>query len=330
LTGYVLRRLIQAILVLWVIWTVIFVLYFVVPHDPARLLMGYRAPERLVEKLRVALGLERPVWDQYVDYLIRIFHGNLGQSFVAGAPVSSIVAADIPVDVELGLPAAAMWILLGLSVGILAVRRPGSIRARSAMIFIFSIVSTPTFILGGILLFISDEILAPHGVHMFPFPGTWVPLHDDPGSWADHMVLPWITLALISSAAYARLSRSSLSEVLQEDYVRTARAKGLSERRVLYLHVLRAAAAPLVSQFGIDLAAVLTGAVVVEVVFDLPGLGLQLIKAVRTEDLPTIQGIALLGSAFVVGANLLVDLVYAVIDPKVRLGTSVGSSARAG
>ncbi len=319
MTTYLLRRLVQAALVLWLIWTLIFVIYFVVPHDPARLILGFRAPEWLVEKLRVSLGLERPIWQQYLDYFARIFRGNLGQSFVVGAPVTSVIGRDIPVDLELGLPAAALWLVVGLGIGMLSVRRPGSIRARGATILIFSVLSTPTFVLGGALLFISDDILSSHGIHVFPFPGTWTPLHVNPLAWADNLALPWITLALVSAAVYARLSRSSLNAALHEDYIRTARAKGLSERRVFYRHALRAALTPLMSQFGIDLAAVLGGVVVVEVVFEIPGLGHQLITAVHTEDLPMIQGIALLTSAFVVIANLVVDLLYAVIDPRVHI-----------
>lgn len=265
------------------------------------------------------------MWDQYVQYFVRIFHGDLGTSYLRsvatpGAPVSSIIAADIPVDLGLALPAAALWLLIGVGIGILSVWRPGSLRARSATIFIFSLVSTPTFVLGGLALFISDELLASNGIHVFPFPGTWVPLHVDPLAWVDHLVLPWLTLALVNSAVYARLSRSSLSDVLAEDYVRTARAKGISERRVLFRHALRAGLTPLMTQFGIDLGAVIAGAVVVEVVFGLPGLGLQLIRAVQSEDLPTIQGIALFISAVVVTANLLVDLLYGMVDPRVRLG----------
>lgn len=319
MTTYVPRRVVQAVLVLWLIWTLIFVIYFVVPHDPARLILGFRAPERLVEKLRLSLGLEQPIWQQYLDYFARILRGDLGQSFVSQAPVTSVIARDIPVDLELGLPAAALWLAIGLGIGILSARRPGSVRARGATVFIFAVVSTPTFVLGGLLLFITDDLLSSHGIHVFPFPGTWTPLHVNPLAWADNLALPWITLALVSAAVYARLSRSSLSDALQEDYIRTARAKGLSERRVLYRHALRAALTPLISQFGLDLAAVLSGVVVVETVFGIPGLGHQLITAVDTEDLPMIQGIALLTSAFVVTANLVVDLLYAAIDPRVRL-----------
>jgi len=329
LAAYIVRRVVQAVVVLWVIWTLLFVIYFVVPHDPARLLLGFRAPEEAVQKLRVALGLERPVWDQYLQYFSRIFHGDLGTSFVRavgrpGAPVSSIVAADVPVDVELALPAAALWLLIGVGIGALSAWRPGSLRARSATIFIFSIVSTPTFVLGGLAIFISENLLTANGIRLFADAYTWVPLHVDPLSWADHLILPWLTLAPVNSAVYARLSRSSLSEVLAEDYIRTARAKGVSERRVLFRHALRAAMTPLMTQFGIDLGAVLAGAVVVEVVFGLPGLGLQLITAVQSEDLPTIQGIALFISGVVVTANLIVDLLYGLVDPRVRLGAARG------
>lgn len=317
------RRLAQAIVVLWIVWTVIFLFYFVFPEDPARVLLGPKQPQKLVEKLDALLGLHKPLWDQYVAFFSRIFHGNLGQSFVRsigkpGPPVSRIISAEIPVDLQLGLPAAILWLLGGIGIGVLAVYRQGTLRARGAMVFVLSFVSTPTFVLGGVLLYISFDLLSPHGINLYPI-HRWVPLQDDPLAWAHHLALPWITLALVNSAVYARISRSSLSQVIQEDYIRTARAKGLSERRILFHHALRAAVTPLLTQFGIDLAAVLTGVMVVEVVFGIPGLGLQLFVSVHTEDLPTIQGIAIFISGVVVIANLIVDLLYAVIDPRVQL-----------
>jgi peptide/nickel transport system permease protein len=309
--------------VLWFLWTVVFVLYFVLPEEPARVLLGPTAPQALVNRLDTILGLGKPLWVQYADFFGRILHGDLGQSYnrsfaQEGAPVSSIIAADIPVDLELGLPAAALWLLMGLCVGILAVWRQGTVRARGAMVFILSFVSTPTFVLGGLFLYVSDDLLSANGIRLFPFP-RWIPLHDNPLAWAHQLVLPWLTLALVNSAVYARLARSSLSQVVEEDYIRTARAKGLSERRVLFRHALRAAATPLLTQFGVDLAAVLSGVIVVEVVFQIPGLGLQLFSAVQTEDLPTVQGIVIFISTLVVTANLIVDLLYGVIDPRVRL-----------
>ena len=326
MTGYVVRRVIQAAVVLWLVWTLVFVLYFVVPEQPARVLLGPRAPESLVQHLTQALGLDRPLWVQYAGYFGRILHGDLGRSFerslmTQGAPVSSVIAADIPVDLALGIPAAALWLLIGLGIGILAVRRPGTLRARGAMAVALTFVSMPAFVLGGVLLYVSYDLLAPHGIQLYAV-HQWVPLHVNPLSWAHHLVLPWFTLALVNSAVYARLSRGSLRQVLQEDYIRTARSKGISERRVLLRHALRAAATPLMTQFGLDLAAVLTGVIVVEVVFDIPGLGLQLVNAVQSEDLPTIQGIVIFLSAVVVTANLVVDLLYGVLDPRVRLAAA--------
>lgn len=307
---------------LWVIWSLVFVLYHVVPELPGGVLLGPRQPVKLMETLQADLGLNRPIWDQYMTYLTGILHGNLGRSFLRGlttqgAPVSSIIVSRIPVDLELGLPAAVLWLLFGLGIGVLAIRRPGGLRDRGAMGVALTFVSIPTFVLGGLVLFVSFVVQGPGGFHIYPVTG-WVPLHVDPLAWAHHLLLPWVILALVNSAVYARLTRASLSQVLQEDYIRTARAKGLSERRVLIRHALRAAATPLITQFGIDLAAALTGLIVIESVFGIPGLGLQLIVAVKTEDLPTSQGIVIFIAAVVVTANLIVDLLYGVIDPKVR------------
>jgi len=161
--------------------------------------------------------------------LRRIFRGDLGQSFVVGARDQRDRARH-PRRSGVGLPAAALWLTVGLGIGMLSVRRPGSIRARGATIFIFSVLSTPAFILGGALLFISDDILSRHGLHVFPFPGTWTPLHVNPLAWADNLALPWITLALVSAAVLCAALAQFTGAALHEDYIRTARAKGLSER----------------------------------------------------------------------------------------------------
>jgi peptide/nickel transport system permease protein len=309
-----------------VLWTIIFVIYFVIPEQPGFILLGPNVPVKLKEELDTLLGLNQPIWVQYFLYLSRVIHGDLGTSFVRsigqpGPTVSSIIAARVPVDVELGLPAAALWLLIGVGVGVLAASRPGTLRARGAMVFALTFVSTPTFVLGGVLLYASNDLLSSHGIQLYPV-GQWVPLHVNPLAWAHHLVIPWITLALVNSAVYARLSRASLLQALQEDYSRTARAKGLSERRVLFRHALRAGVTPLLTQFGIDLATVLSGIIVVEVVFGIPGLGLELLDAVQTEDLATIEGIAIFTCGVVVTANLIVDLLYRVIDPKVRLSAA--------
>jgi peptide/nickel transport system permease protein len=267
----------------------------------------------------VALGLNHPVWQQYLIYLNRLIHLNLGTSYKLRESVTALIGQWVPIDIALAVGAGIIWLVLGLSIGILAARRPRSVWDRSATVFVLTGLSTPTFILGLLLLYIFFYILTTHGISIFPGAGTWTPLHVNPLQWLRDLILPWITLALITAATYARLSRSSLLDTLGEDYIRTARAKGLSERRVMYRHALRAAITPIVTQFGIDLATVLGGAIITETVFGLPGLGQNVVLAISREDLPVIQGIVLVAAAFIVAANIVVDVLYAVIDPRVRL-----------
>jgi peptide/nickel transport system permease protein len=316
---YIIRRILQGILTLWVIVTLVFLLYNVGQNDPARLLAGKAATPELVENIRISLGLNHPLWYQYLEYLDRLIHGNLGMSYKLHEPVTTIIGESVPIDIGLAAGAGIIWLALGLSIGILAARRPRSVWDRSATVFVLTGLSTPTFILGLLLLYFFYYILTTNGIAIFPGAGSWTPFHVNPLEWAHDLILPWVTLALITAATYARLSRSSLLDTLGEDYIRTARAKGLSERRVVYRHALRAAITPIVTQFGIDLATVLGGAIITETVFGLDGLGQQVVQAVAREDLPLIQGIVLVASAFIVVANIVVDVLYAVIDPRVRL-----------
>ncbi len=319
MSRYLIRRVIQGIFTLWVIVTLVFILYFIAPHDPARLLAGKTVTPGLVENIRKSLHLNLPLWQQYLEYLGRLIHGNLGQSYFLKQPVTTIIAREVPIDISLAIPAGVLWLALGLSIGILSARRPRSIWDRSATVFVLTGLSTPTFILGLLPLYFFYYILTSHGIGIFPGAGAWTPIQTNPLQWARDLLLPWLTLALISAATYARLSRSTLLETLGEDYVRTARAKGLSERRVVYRHALRAAMTPITTQFGIDLATVLGGAIITETVFGLPGLGQGVVLAISRQDLPLIQGIVLVAAAFIVVANIVVDALYAVLDPRVRL-----------
>jgi peptide/nickel transport system permease protein len=189
---------------------------------------------------------------------------------------------------------------------------------RAATVFVLGGLSMPTFLVGLLLLYVLFFRLHLAGVNAFPG-GGYIPLTQSPAQWAQHLILPWLTLALVSAATYSRLTRGSLLEVLGEDYVRTARSKGLSERRVVYRHALRSALTPVITQLGIDVGALLGGAIVTEDVFGLPGLGQEAVQSVTTQDLPVIVGIVLLASFFVVVANIIVDLLYAVLDPRVRI-----------
>lgn len=315
---FLIRRAVQGVVTLWVVWSLVFVAYFVAPGDPAAELCRPGCPQRFLQEIRVSLGLNHPLWQQYLDYFGRIFHGNLGFSYGSDAPVTSIVLHAIPVDLSLALPAGVIWLAIGLGVGTMAARHPESRRARVATVLALVGLSVPTFIFGIALVYVFDGLLI-HSLNLFPLPGaSWTPFLVNPLEWAHGLILPWITLAFISSATYIRLSRSSMSDVLGEDYITAARARGIRERRIVYGHALRAGIAPVMTQFGIDLATILGGAIVTEIVFDLPGLGRTVVNAVLSQDRPVVQGVVLATSAFIVVANIAVDALYAVIDPRIQ------------
>jgi peptide/nickel transport system permease protein len=315
---YLIRRSVQGIVTLWVTWSLIFVAYFVAPGDPASELCRPGCPPIFLERIRLNLGLNHPLWQQYLEYFGRIFHGDLGYSYGSGAPVSSIVLRALPVDISLAVPAGIIWLGIGLSIGTIAARRPNSRRAWAATLFVFAGVSIPTFVFGVALIDIFTTIRV-HGNYLFPPPGeSWTPFLVNPLEWAHGLILPWITLAFVSSATYVRLWRSSLRDVLGQDYITAARARGISESRITYRHAMSVAISPVVIQFGIDLATVLGGAIVTEMVFQLPGLGRTMVQAVLSEDRPVVQGAVIATSAFIVVASIAVDVLHTVIDPRIR------------
>jgi peptide/nickel transport system permease protein len=314
---FLLRRLLFGAGVLWLISVVVFVLFFVAPHDPARTIAGRLATAETVALVRHRLGLDQPVLVQYGHFLARLVHGDLGYSYYNSEPVRSLISSRLPVTVSLTLGGAVLWLVTGVGIGVLAARRPRSVLDRGATFFVLAGLSMPTFLVGLLLLYFLFFRLHLAGINAFPG-GGYVPLTQNPGQWAQHLALPWLTLTLVSAAAYSRLTRGSMLEVLGEDYIRTARSKGLSERRVVYQHGLRSALTPIVTQLGIDVGALLGGAIITENVFGLPGLGQLAVQSVTTQDLPVIVGIVLLASFFVVLANIVVDLLYAVLDPRVR------------
>jgi peptide/nickel transport system permease protein len=316
--SYLIRRSVQGVVTLWVTWSLVFVAYFVAPEDPAAELCRPGCPQVFLQRIRESLGLNHPLWQQYLDYFGRILHGNLGYSYGSGAPVSSIVLRALPVDISLAVPAGIIWIGVGLSVGTIAARRPNSRRAWAATLFVFAGLSIPTFIFGVALIYLFGGVLIP-GIHLFPRPGeSWTPFLVSPLEWAHGLILPWITLAFVSSATYVRLWRSSLRDVLGQEYITAARARGIPERRITYRHALRAAISPIMIQFGVDLATVLGGAIVTEVVFQLPGLGRTMVQAILSEDRPVVQGAVIATSAFIVVASIAVDVLHTLIDPRIR------------
>jgi len=315
---FLIRRIGQGAVVLWLITMVLFALFFIAPSNVARTLAGRQASAKTVALIQQRLGLNLPLWRQYIDFVGRALHGDLGFDYYHQVPVTTIIGQALPVTLSLVLGASILWLAIGVFNGVLSAIRPRTFLDRSLTVFALFFYSMPTFLLGLLLLYFLYFQLTLAGFRIFPA-GGYSPLGDGVGAWADHLVLPWLSLALVSAAIYTRLTRGSMLDVLGEDYIRTARSKGIAESRVIGRHALRSALTPVVTQFGIDLGALLGGAVVTETVFSLPGLGQAVLSALNQQDEPVVIGIVLLGSAAIVVANIVVDVVYAVLDPRVRL-----------
>lgn len=318
---FIARRLLFAALVLWIISVVVFLLFFVVaPGDVAGNFCGRNCtPERLAQ-IRERYGLDDPIVQQYLSYLGRLITDfDLGYSFTNEQPVRDIILDRAPVTASLAVGAATVWLLIGIPIGILAATKPRSLRDRAATTFALAGLSIPTFVIGLLFLYLFFFIFRTElGLDLFPGNG-YVPLTQDPVGWFNHLVLPWFALAFVSAATYSRITRGSLLEVLGEDYIRTARAKGLSERRVVYRHGLRSALTPVVTLLGIDLGGLLGGAIITEAVFGLGGIGQTAVAAVTIGDLPVIFGTVLFAAFFIVIASIVVDIAYALLDSRVRL-----------
>lgn len=317
---FLIRRLLTGLIVIWLISVIVFGIFFIAPANVAQLLLGKFAAQnqQLVHSVTAQLGLDQPIQVQYWHFIVRLLHGDLGFSYYSHEPVTTLIARALPVTASLAIGAAIIWVVLGVLIGILSATRPRTLLDRAATLFALTGLSFPTFVLGLLLLYFLFFQLHLAGINLFPGSG-YVPLTQDPAGWFSHLILPWITLAVASMAVYVRLTRGQMLEVFGEDYIRTARAKGLSDARVTFRHALRAALVPIVTQFGIDVAVLLGGAIVTEQVFGLNGLGRMSVQAVVNQDEPVIIAVVLLAAVFVVIANIVVDLLYAVLDPRVRL-----------
>jgi peptide/nickel transport system permease protein len=315
---FLIRRTFLGIFVMWIITMLTFALFFVAPNNVARTLAGRQATQATVDAISKRLGLDEPLWKQYVNFVWNALHGDLGYDYYYQLSVTHILIDALPITLSLALGAAVIWMLLGVTNGVLSAVYPRSLLDRSLTTFAIFFYSFPSFVLGLVLLYFFYYRLTLSGLTWFP-PGGYAPLHDGVGIWAQHLLLPWLALALVLAATYTRLTRGSMLAVLGEDYIRTARSKGLSERRVILRHGLRSALTPVVTQFGIDLGQLVGGVVVTETVFSLPGIGKTSIDALFRQDLPVIVGTVVVASAAVVVANILVDVGYALLDPRVRL-----------
>lgn len=314
---FFLSRLAFGALVLFLLSIFVFVLFYVSPSDPARIIAGDKATEALMAQIRVNLGLDKPMLQQYLMFLGNLLQGDLGFSYRTNMPVGDLLINRIPVTMSLVFGAVIIWLAIGIPIGIASAKHPGSLRDRVGQSFAIVGISFPTFVLGMIALYVLYFIPTKMGVTLFPASG-YVPAGQNVLQWMWHLALPWLTLALVTAAVYARLTRGQMLDVLGQDYVRTARAKGITERRVTYVHAFRSAMPPLVTQLGIDIGLLLGGVIVIEQVFGLPGVGSLAVTSVAMQDRPVVIAIVLLGGLFVVVSNLIVDMLYALLDSRVR------------
>ncbi|MEU1606161.1 ABC transporter permease [Micromonospora matsumotoense] len=310
---FVLRRLLQSVVVLLGVTLVVFLLLQLVPGDPVRVALGTRFDQQTYDALRERAGLDRPLVVQYLSYVGHALTGDLGVSFRSGQPVTSIVLERLPATLSLAVTAVLLALLVAFPLGVLSAVRSGSFVDHAARVFSQFGVSVPDFWMGimGILLFA--------GVLGWLPPSGYVALTDDPAGWASHVALPAAAVGLVTASILTRFIRSSVLEVLAEDYVRTAEAKGLRRRVVIVRHVLRNALIPVVTVVAVQLASLVGGVIVIEVLFAWPGVGRLTYDAVQARDYPVLQGAVLFVATLFLVMNLLVDVLYARLDPRITL-----------
>jgi len=305
MAAYLIRRLIQAVLILLGVSLVTFFLLYLLPADPVRQIAGRSATAQTMQNIREQLGLDQPFVVQYWRYLSGLVHGDLGRSYLQKSEVAVLIWARLPATLLLMAGAIGCELLLGLTMGIIAALRRGSMTDQSLMIVSFVGVSAPQFVVGLLLLYVFAVKLG-----WFPIGGY--------GTFG-HLVLPSLTLGIVGSGWYSRMMRSSMIEVLRQDYIRTARAKGLARRRVVFRHALPNAILPIIAMIGIDIGIFMGGIVVVESVFGWPGIGQLAWQAIQRIDIPIIMAVTLVSACAIVLGNLLADLVTPFIDPRIRL-----------
>jgi peptide/nickel transport system permease protein len=327
-TRYILRRCLAIVVVLLITGAATYAIFYWMPADPARLSCGKPCTAETLHQVRAYMGLDKPVWEQYARFLVGVLAGRdygsgaaavhcaapcLGYSFRQNESVAGVIATAFPVTFSITVGAAVLWLLFGTASGVVSAVKKGTWWDRAAMVASLAGIATPAYLAG---------LLA---ILLFGFTWNVVPVNGyadftaGPVQWAYHLLLPWCVLAFLNAAVYARLTRSQLLEVFGEDYITTARAKGLSERAVVGKHALRAAFTPIATVFGMDIGSLLGGAVITEQVFSMQGLGHVLIQGVAQLDLPVVVGTTLFTAFLVVVANLVVDIVYGYLDPRVSI-----------
>ncbi|HEX4670591.1 MAG TPA: ABC transporter permease [Solirubrobacterales bacterium] len=314
---FILKRLAGTVAVLFAVSVVVFAVFNVIPNSPpAQRLAGKNANPRLVKSIEEEWGFDKPLPQQYLTMMKKTFNGEL-TSYEPRIPVDEQILEGIPATASLCIGAAVIWLFFGILFGYLAAVRAGGLLDRLLTGVAVAGISIPVFLLAPVLIyFLSYEI------ELFPS-GGYVPLSEDPAQWAYHLILPWFTVAVLSIGFYSRVLRSNMLDAMDEDHVRTARAKGLGERQVMVRHVLRNSLIPIITLFGLDVGALIGGtAIITEKLFDINGVGAYAAGAVANSELPPIMGVTLYAAFFVVFFNALVDIAYAYLDPRVRLGTA--------
>jgi peptide/nickel transport system permease protein len=329
LVWFILRRLFAALLVMLALSLAVYLVFYAIPADPAHLACGKPCTPDRLETARHFMQLDQTTLQQYLSFLKGIFAGRtfgdgtaavhcnapcFGYSFPLARPVTTLIFDRLPITASIAIGAAILWLLLGVSLGVVAALNRGRILDRLSVGVALIGVSTPSFLLGLLAILVFGFWL-----NMVPVNG-YVPLSESPVDWAWHLVTPWLVLAVLQAASYIRLTRSQMIEELSLDYITTARAKGASEARVVVTHGLRGVLVPIITLFGLDLGGLLGGAILTEKVFSMQGLGDLLISAVAQLDVAVVVGVTLFSAFLIILANLVVDVVHGVLDPRVSHG----------
>jgi peptide/nickel transport system permease protein len=316
---YIIRRLLWSALLLLIITFLTFIVFVLMPSaDPALLRAGRNATPELIASIEESLGLDQPWYVQYLKYLeALLLHFDFGYSYQNNIPVKEEVFDRLPATASLALGGAVVWLCIGIPVGIISAIKRGSVLDRLTMGLTLVAISAPVYWVGLISIYLFSKDLGKL-LPIFDATGAYTPLWDDPIQWVSALLLPWFVLATAFAAVYARFMRSNLLDVMGEDYIRTARAKGLRERKVVFKHGVRSAITPIVTIFGLDVGLLFTGAILTETVFNIPGVGRLALDSIQKSDLPMIQGTVLIGACAIILFNLLVDVAYALLDPRVR------------
>jgi peptide/nickel transport system permease protein len=328
--NFLARRILYAIITLLIVSAVVFAIFSILPFDPAALTCGQRCTEQIIAGNRIKLGFDKPLYMQYFLFLSGIFFGrtygtgsaafscpapSFGYSFNENACVTDLLRDALPVTVSLALGALILWLIVGVSLGIIAARFKNKWPDRVSSVFVLLGTSLPTFVTGlALLIWVTIKWkLVPLSL------SGYTPLTENPFKFFQYFILPWITLAIAYAALYTRFTRAAVLETLGEDYIRTARAKGVKERTILFKHTMRAVFAPIITLAGLDFAGLIGGAIITETIFNLPGLGRLTLRSVFEFDLPVVLATTILAASVVIVMNLIVDMLYAVLDPRVRI-----------